>query len=274
MVLIPSGAETNAAYHASGAWGSSRVNDFIKSPEVAWLRHTGKLPHEQSTALTLGSALHARFDGTYDRDFAPGPKVASRRTKAWTDAAVAHPKQTLLLPSEVAVIDNMEQSIRKNAFAACMLDGAQSEVGVRRRSPWGAYDLQCRMDLYRPGSHVADLKTTSNLDGWVKSVTTYGYFRQAAFYRFLVEEETGERLPFSFIVVEKAKPYRCRVIDLDDVFLDAGWADVQEALVAIGQRYANTDWTDPGYAMLEAPGWLQRRAAVPAEQEGVTVHGG
>ena len=86
MTLIQSGFESNERYHASGAWGSSRIGDFIKSPLIAWLKHNGKLPQEDSTALTLGSAFHARFDGTYDKRFARGPEVSSRRTKAWTEA--------------------------------------------------------------------------------------------------------------------------------------------------------------------------------------------
>jgi hypothetical protein len=78
------------------------------------------------------------------------------------------------------------------------------------------------MDLFRTGQYIADLKTTGDLDSWAKSVTAYGYHRQAAFYRWLCEQETGHRLPFSFVVVEKTAPYRCRVIDLDDAYLAAG----------------------------------------------------
>ena len=259
MTLIPSGIETNAQYHASGAWGSSRINDFIKSPQVAWLRHTGKLRQDDSSALTLGSAFHGRFDGTYHQLFAPGPQVSSRRTKAWTEAAAEHPGKTLLLPSEVAVIDAMEKSARTNPYAGCLLEDSQAEVGVRRDSPFGNYKVQCRIDIFAPGHFMADLKTTGDLDSWAKSVVTYGYHRQAAFYRWLCEQETGYLLPFSFVVVEKQAPYRCRVIDLDDIYLETGWREVEQALKGIGYCCRTGDWSDPQYQQLEAPGWMVQR---------------
>ncbi|TVR46240.1 MAG: hypothetical protein EA402_02905 [Planctomycetota bacterium] len=261
-MIIASGAETNAAYHASGAWGSTRVSDFLKSPLVAWLRHSGQLPQETTAAMTVGSALHARFDGSYPAEFAKGPEVSSRRTKAWTEAETAATGKTLLLPSEVAMIDAMEQAVRANPYAQCLLDGAEHEVGIRRKSPYGDYRVQCRVDVWRKSALAADLKTTGDLDGWAKSVMAYGYHRQAAFYRWLIHEETGDWLPFSFIVVEKSAPHRCRVIDLDEVYLVRGWEEVEQALHGIGHAYANNDWSDPGYQFLNAPGWMQPQHAV------------
>ncbi len=265
MSIIPSGTETNAAYHASGAWGSTRVSDFITSPLIAWLRHSGRLASEHSPALTLGSALHARFDGSYDQLFAAGPAVSSRRTKAWTEAAAAT-RKTLLLPSELAQIDAMQAAIATNPYAQCLLDDAGHEVGIRRPSPYGAYAVQCRLDIWRPGSLAADIKTTGDLDGWAHSVTRYGYHRQAAFYRWLVHQETGDWTDFSFVVVEKTAPYRCRVIDLDQTYLRWGWQEVEQALLGIAACYQSGDWSDPGYQHLTAPGWMMAALAAPYEE--------
>lgn len=259
MVLIPSGAETNAEYHASGAWGSTRINDFIRSPQIAWLRMTGKLPQVESASLTLGQALHARFDGSYAESFVAGPKVSSRRTKAWQAAEEAHQGKTLLLPAEVACVDAMQQAVQANPYARVLLDQSQHEVGVRRQSPFGDYRIQARFDLYLPGQHIADIKTTSDLDGFAKSVQSYGYARQASFYRWLLAQQTSERLPFFFIVVEKSAPHRCRVIDLAESYLDHAWHEVEQALISIGQRYQSGDWSDSGYLHLEAPAWLIRQ---------------
>jgi len=259
MTLIPSGAETNEQYHASGAWGSSRINDFVTSPLIAHLRMTGQMSQDRSSSLRLGSALHARFDGTYGDEFAKGPNVASRRTKAWQEAAAATSK-TLLLGSEVAAIDAMEQSIRAHRFAACILDEAQFEVGVRRQSPFGDYQLQCRIDALVPGEHLLDLKTTADLDAWSRSVEKFGYARQMAFYRWLYRLETGEDLPFTFLVVESAKPYRCRAIDLTESYRRIAWDEVEEALYGIGRCYETGVWPDPDHLVLDAPGWKVAKA--------------
>ena len=258
MILAP-GTETNAQYHANPAWGSTLINDFIASPTIAHLKRTGQIPPEESSALTLGQAFHARFD---PHTTAPliGPDVSSRRTKAWGEFQAAHPDAVCLLPDEVRQIDAMEAAVRANPYARDLLDGAEHEVVVRRESPYGAYGVQCRIDLWRPGLFAADLKTTSDLDGWGRSVAAYGYHRQAAFYRWLIAQETAEILPFSFIVVEKDAPHRCRVIELDDAYLAAGWREVETALIDIGQRTLTGDWSDPGFQVLTAPGWLRQAA--------------
>lgn len=259
-MIIPSGAETNAAYHASGAWGSSRINDARLSPQIAYLRLIGQLPQERTRSLVIGSALHARFDQTYDDEFATGPAVSSRSTKAWRDAE-SEQSRTLLLPSEVQLVAAMETSVRENAYADVMLDGAEHEVGVRRAAPGERYQLQCRMDIYRPGVLIADIKTTANLDEFEKSVVKYGYHRQAAFYQWLCAEETGMVVPFSFIVVEKQAPYRSRVIDIDPDYLAIGWAEVSETLTRIDACYQTGNWRDSQHQVVSPPSWMRLSVA-------------
>ncbi len=126
----------------------------------------------------------------------------------------------------------MAASVRANPIAQSLLDGAEHELGFRMDAPRGAFQVQCRADILHRWSHIADLKTTADVDDFAHSVSTYGYHRQAALYRWIISHACdGELLPFSFIVVEKAPPlYRCRVIDLDKDYLAIGSIPVRSCV--------------------------------------------
>ena len=258
MTFIPSGAESNEEYHAHPhAWGSSMINTFLKSREKAWLMMNGELSFEQTPAMTIGSALHARFDGTFNDDYAVGPNVTSRRTKTWGEAVSTDPGKVWLLPKETWLIDKMEESIRANSQAAALIEDSDSEVGIRNDSPFGNYKVQCRMDLFKPDGHIADIKTTNDVDDFAKSVHSYGYHLQCCLYSWLHFLETGKWIPFLFIVVEKQAPYRSRVYQIDDDYLQYGFRAIRSALEEIGSCYESGDWSDPNYELLRAPTWMR-----------------
>jgi hypothetical protein len=57
--------------------------------------------------------------------------------------------------------------------------------------------------------------------------------------------------------MEKAIPYRCRVVDLDDEYLAIGWREVSSALEEIGRRTSEKDWGDHRDAeVLVPPTWM------------------
>jgi hypothetical protein len=71
-------------------------------------------------------------------------------------------------------------------------------------------------------------------------------------------------MPFSFIVVEKSTPlFRCRVIDLDDDYLEIGRREIEAALHEIGRRTETNDWADHRDAdLLLPPPWLLRDQSI------------
>ena len=258
--IIPPGAETAEQYHSSGAWGSTLIGHFKFSPRLANAIRTGVYKPPETAAMRFGRLFHALMDpgSGFADTHRCGPEV-DRRTTTWK-TAVAEAKGITLLPKDDwDAMHRMADSVRANSVAASLLDGAKHEVGFRMEHD--VIKVQCRADILQR-DHIADLKTTTDLDDFGRSAATFGYHRQAALYRWIVHQACGRRLPFSFIVVENAEPfYRCRVVDLSAEFLEIGWTEVEAALADIVDRTRRDDWLD--YRDAEAvvpPAWMRRAA--------------
>jgi hypothetical protein len=265
--IIQPSEETNAQYHASGAWGSSMISTFIRSPTLAHLTITGQYRQPETPAMRFGTRFHALLDPTsnFAAKHRKGPD-ADRRTKIWAAAeSEAIALGIELIPAdEWDALHSMSASVLANPIAMSLLEGAEHEVGFRMDALQGSFQVQCRADVLHRWSHLADVKTTANVDDFSASVATFGYYRQAALYRWIVSHACqGELLPFSFIVVEKAAPlYRCRVIDLSNEYLALGWVEVEAALKEISQRSAIGDWADHRDAeSISPPTWLSGKLA-------------
>ena len=256
--------ETNEVYHASGAWGSTLVSTFLSSPRLAHAMRTGTYKRPETPAMRLGSRFHALMDpkSNFAQTHRCGPD-ADRRTKEWKAAEAEAVAQgiTLVAPDDWNDLHRMRDSVFANPIAASLLGGAEQEIGFRRKH--GPIQVQCRADILHRWDHMADLKTTTDLDEFASSVVNYGYHRQAAWYRWGVAEECGKTLPFSFIVVEKKEPlYRCRVIDLTPEFVAIGQREIETALADIVRRTKTNDWNDHFDAeSLAPPGWLAAKMA-------------
>ena len=269
--IIAAKDETNAQYHTSGSWGSSLISTFLKSPQLAHRMITGRYRPPETAAMKFGTRFHALLDpgSRFAETHRCGPDV-DRRTKAWTTAeSKASAAGIQLIPAdEWSTLHSMADSVRANPIAASLIEGAECETGFRMKAPQGDFMVQCRADVLHRWNHIADLKTTGDVDEFAGSVSTYGYYRQAALYRWIVSHACGgELLPFSFIVVEKAAPlYRCRVIDLHDDYLAQGWQEIESALHDIGKRTDSNDWSDHRDAQsIPLPHWLANRHSMAVE---------
>ena len=260
VTIIPPGTETADAYRASGAWGSSLISNFLASPRLANAIKTGAYKEPETAAMRTGTYFHHLLDpgSGFDQHHRCGPD-ADRRTTIWKSAEAAAKDEgiTLLPKDDWDALHRMADSVRSNPVAASLLHGAEHETGFRMAH--GPIQVQCRTDILHRWDHLADLKTTTDLNDFGKSVVSYGYHRQAALYRWIVHEACGKWLPFSFILSEKSEPfYRCRVIDLTDEFLEIGQSEIAAALLDIVDRTTRQDWSDHRDAdSIAPPHWLR-----------------
>jgi exodeoxyribonuclease VIII len=265
--IIPPTEETNAQYHASGAWGSTLISTFLTSPRLAHEIISGRYRPPETAAMRFGTRFHSLLDpGSRFADRHRCGPDADRRTKLW-QAAEAEAKVAgidLIPADEWATLQAMAASVRANPIAASLLDGAEHELGFRMKAPQGPFQVQCRADVLHRWNHIADIKTTADVDEFARSVPAYRYYVQASTYRWIISHACGGLLPMSFVVVEKAPPlYRCRVIDLDEDYLALGWREVEAALVEIGKRTESGDWDDHRDAeVLSPPPWMIRSLAM------------
>lgn len=158
--------------------------------------------------------------------------------------ALQNPEVALLLR-----FGTPELTVRHAAGEACAF-------AVRSRYDWLARD--------KNGTPIAivDYKTVASLGRFPRQVIDFGYHRQAAFYQWMWEVETGDRLPVYLIPQETKGMNRARVYRLTDEYLRMGADANQKDLELVEElmQDVDSDWPmDVEYGILELtpPAWAQ-----------------
>ena len=163
----------------------------------------GRYYEEPSTAMLVGSYVDSYFEGTL-------PKFKSENPDIFTKAG-----------SLKATYKNAEQMImraeRDDLFMKYMSGEKQT---IMTANVFGV-DWKCKIDSYIPKVAIVDLKTTRDLHaslyveewGKIDFVRYWGYDIQGALYQKIVEENTGNKLPFYIAGIEK--PTNSKETDLE-----------------------------------------------------------
>lgn len=259
-------------YHGLPQLSRSQLTDFMFSPMQYYQRHIAKDPVWQvksTSAMDFGTACHRAI--LIDRDatkaFVEIPqdvlttdgKKFGKKFDRW---AMDHPGKFHLKESEAAVWETMWDSLKACGPARELLlddyDGSMEEITAL----WAddAIDCRCRIDRVIPGIGIVDLKTCAkaDLNSIQKEILTRNLDVQAAWYRWGWECNRDERLPFTFVFLEKNQPYRTVCVTLDENWLGMGWLRIREALSRMQKCADANDWEDPHSTcihVLKRPGW-------------------
>lgn len=219
----------NEVYHHPECPGISKSGlDLVHRSYNHYLEGKKKKKgEEKSKALIFGSAVHDAVlepDTFHDR-YVVKPEI-NRRTKEGKASYEKFVKESygkdILSQDELDTIREMKAKVLAHPTASKMLHGSLKEM-----SGWfddGMTLCKFRADVYKPGTFIADLKTTQDASpsAFRKSVAQYSYDKQAAFYQKGLELITGQSLPFYFIAVEKTPPYGIAVYKIDEASLEVG----------------------------------------------------
>jgi hypothetical protein len=149
-------------------------------------------------------------------------------------------------------------------FATCMsMIDEWAVIEKRIDFDWQGTPCRCKPDLLLPKHKLCvDLKTTADAtpEGFAKSVASYGYHRQQAFYSEAIKQTYGEEFRFLFAVVETSEPYNAAVYELDAASVDAGRQEINLLLDELERRTRDNDWTpeySKGIVPLTLPRWYR-----------------
>lgn len=94
--------------------------------------------------------------------------------------------------------------------------------------------FKIKMDSYRPGEFIADLKYMASLrsPNLFDSIISYwGYDIQASAYQEIVRQNTGIKLPFIFVVATKEKPAHLAVGQINQANIDKAYDVLRKNIV-------------------------------------------
>lgn len=223
-------------YHRLPRASKSGLDKIARSPAHYKCRDF----KEPSKAMRIGTALHSLvLEGAAPLvmpEF-PKPKFSGKGStalrRAWEeehgskkeDWLAAHADALIVSEDEAADVHGMAASIAMHPIAGAAFarrDG-RSEVSALWTCPDTGIECKSRFDWLLP-SAIVDLKTTADAsqDAFARSVASYRYHVQDAFYS---QAAALCGLPvehFLFVTIETAPPYAVAIYQLDDEARDIG----------------------------------------------------
>jgi len=258
MILL---RQSDAAYHANPAIGSTTSKLWLESPRLFHDQITGVRRRKDSKALLFGRAAHCMFlqPDEYERRVSSGPindktgKPYGTDSQAYAAWAAQNPDAIVLSADErwdlTHMHDRMPAQVREILAPGGVAESSyyQTLAGV---------DVKCRPD-WIVGGTIYDLKTVGNMADAEKHISKFKYWFSHAWYRMIVKAETGQSMPFRFIFAEKAPPYRWRIVDIDADWIGYADATVDRVLGEIALAQDTGDYSDRGEVCLMAsrPAW-------------------
>jgi hypothetical protein len=119
------------------------------------------------------------------------------------------------------------------------------EVSIVWDDPDTGIRCKGRFDKLGDG-YAADLKTTLDITAFPKSIATYGYHRQQAFYRYgWAVLNGGELLDMWLVAVEKAEPFCVNAAPLSELALAAGDYEWRRLLRQVQECHESGCWPGP-----------------------------
>lgn len=227
------------------------------------------LQFEPTESMQLGSAVHCLTlePHLFDVRYVVAPKV-DRRTNVgkatWADFCKHAEGKTVLDDSMYRTACNASNAIKDNRAATLLLEqSGYCEHPLMWDHPH-VFGVKCKAKLDKAvvGPQIIfDLKTTQDAtpSAFARTIASYGYDGQAAWYSEGFEAEYGEWPTFIFIAVQTDAPYEVGLYELHADDLSRACEENEHALRQLVECETSGDWlqqherdvcklTLPGYA--------------------------
>lgn len=233
-------------YHARREMSSHDLMIFKKNIErFRWQKTKGSEP--PTAAMELGSAIHAAvltpeiFEKEYIFDSPVNPKTGNpfgRDTKAfaeWRSEIDPLGLKRIINPRDKELIDGIKASVESHEIARELLRDTIREASVFRNLC--GVECRARIDAYKAGSHIVDLKTTANITDFTDAAAKFNYVLQAAFYSLMLDIDD-----VFLIAVEKEPPYTVCVVQITEDTLRFAKSDIRATLNRYKECVESNTW--------------------------------
>ena len=195
----------------------SQFKDFMKCPAMAMAKLNGAYERDFSKALLLGSYFDESLTGTQ-----------KSQQKFLMENEKNIYKKNGGKYTEFVQADETVALVEAQPLMMHYLSGKHQIImnGVIEGVPF-----KIRMDSYKPGEYIADLKYMKSLRSpnlFEPMIKYWGYDIQAACYQEIVRQNTGEKLPFIFVVATKETPAHLEVGEISQWNMDEAFEKVRK----------------------------------------------
>jgi len=254
---------TNDAYQNDfrSYLSSSDIRRLLRSPA-----HYKNPTRFESPAMAFGSLVHtftlephiaeARYRTRSDVD---GRTKEGKAVRDWEASLAAQQNIQFVGRADYDAAVSIATSVRTHLGASSLLSGGLAEVSCILD---GFRDINVRIRPdYLCEDRIIDLKTCvdGRPDAFSRSVMTFGYAIQAAFYTDVAQSFDGQKRDFYWVAVEKEAPFAVAVYKASDAMLQYGRAQYLKAIELYKECAAMDLW--PAYSQqiqqLDLPGWIK-----------------
>lgn len=189
-----------------------------------------------------------------------GMKFSTKEGIAWKKA---HESREIITADQSRWLKAMVESIRRHPTAGRLLKNAMFERSCFVEDGTGTL-RKFRADVWPAGGNILpDLKTceSAHPEDFSKSILSYGYHRQAAYYLDCAKLMGRSFDVFMFIAIEKTPPYAVAVYPIDETSVEIGRLEVMRDLAVYRECVKSGRW--PGYPSdptpIGLPDWYLRQ---------------
>ena len=261
---------SNEDYHNGEGVSKSNLDDIAKCPAIYQWKKKAPECEEQKQALNMGTALHCLLlePQHFESRFSIMPKYDLRTKegkegrKQFMDEYYS-PDKIIITEDEMQKLQLMRQSALAHPDAKKLLE-MQGECEASLYWIDFETDVLCKIRpdkiVYINGKPIiVDIKKTSNINDFGRSIEDYRYHVQAAMYIDGYTEIFDITPIFLFIAVSEvieAGRYPVRVFQLDEHDLNIGYNLYREDLLTYAHCLQSNRWN--GIETIQRPQWIRR----------------
>jgi len=264
-------------YRALPSVSKSALDDFRKCPAWYYAKHIlNAVEREQTPAMQYGTLLHSLIlDGKAAYHTKPeGMSFASKDGKAWREEHLDLP---IISQGESDSLQRTAGALLKHPLASTLFTNGKSEVSLFG-DHWTGIGIKGRAD-WIGGGRIVDIKTTMDASskGFSKSISSFGYHRQAWLYLELAKQNGLKAEDFVFVAIEKGPVPLINVRRLAPQAIELGGVEVNSMLQDLAECQKSGIWKDYSGAdigEIDLPTWaysdttgMELIGAVEAEEE-------
>lgn len=216
-------------YHTTQANEQYLSVSFLKGledcPARTFAIQNGEYDKEQTTAMLVGSYLHAAFESQEEFDKVVEENESKIKTKAGKKRA------------EFKQADVMIDTLKQDDFAMYMLDGEKEVILTGE-----LYGLPFKIkvdNLNVERKMFSDIKTTADLHkriysrfygDYVNWVFGYGYVLQMLVYREIIAQNYGEKFDPHIVAITKENPPNKAIITIDESHFEPEYRHLEQMI--------------------------------------------